>query len=399
MPGRQRAVQIAIEASTWVNPRGYGRFTRELTRALLAAGSTHEFTLVLDTGAAAASDLPDAPRQIVATRTPVVDAATATRSRSVADLWRMSAALSRFDAVLFPTLYSFVPVGRRPFVIVVAHDALPETLPKLVLGSGRARFLWWAKSTLACRRANLLATVSESSAREIRKRLPIGRTPFIVLTEGAAEVFSPARRPDDGALIAPHVPPGGRFILYVGGMSPHKRIPDLVRAFAEVARRPGNEDLQLVLAGPDERDGFTTDRLAIDAMSGKLGGLSRRVVRTGFVPDATLAALYRAARVVVLPSVLEGFGLSALEAMASGTPVIVRRTDALEELCGSAVHYFESEADLIAAITGIVHDPERGVRGRELGLARARRFAWSESARRLLVALEAQAASGGSQQR
>jgi hypothetical protein len=99
-------VHVAIEASTWVNPRGYGRFTRELTLALLRAGSAHRFSLVADSGAARAPNLPDVPVVEVATRRAVVDSATAASYRSPADMARMSARLSRgFDAVLFPTNY------------------------------------------------------------------------------------------------------------------------------------------------------------------------------------------------------------------------------------------------------------------------------------------------------
>ena len=124
-------LNVAIEASTWVNRRGYGRFTRELTRALLRAGSGHRFTLVVDSGAAAADDLPDAPRVVVDTGEAVVHAAASDASRSPRDLWGMSRALSAtaFDVVLFPTLYSYVPVLSRGHVTVVVHDAMPETMP------------------------------------------------------------------------------------------------------------------------------------------------------------------------------------------------------------------------------------------------------------------------------
>ena len=113
-------MRIAIEASTWINPRGYGRFTRELTLALLRARTPHTFTLVLDSGAAGSSDLPDANVVVVPTRQSVASAATVEGSRTISDVLRVSHHLSRgFDVIIFPTNYSFVPVLPGPFVVVV----------------------------------------------------------------------------------------------------------------------------------------------------------------------------------------------------------------------------------------------------------------------------------------
>ena len=381
-------MRVAIEASTWVNRRGYGRFTRELVQALVRNPGTHSVTLVLDSGAAAASDLPDVPQTVVATRRSVVSAAAASTSRSPLDLLRMSRSLSspQFDAVVFPTLYSYVPVWSRARVLVVIHDALPEQIPDLVLGSFRARLLWRLKARLACWQADALATVSQASAREIRARLPIGKKRLSVLTEGAAAVFSPVTTPDDSHLVSDLLP-RGRIVLYVGGLSAHKRVPDLVRAFGELATRPDGEDLLLVLAGPDVQDGFTSGASDVDCAIGQLGRAAERVVRTGFVPDATLAALYRSALCVVLPSLMEGFGLPAIEAMASGTPVVVARTGALEEVCGDAAEYFDAASALGPAIARVIEDRQRRDRLRSAGLHRANSFGWDRSARLIREAL------------
>jgi glycosyltransferase involved in cell wall biosynthesis len=383
-------MHIAIEASTWINPRGYGRFTRELTRALVAAGGErHRFTLVVDSGAARASDLPDIPIVTVPTRQAVVDAATVGGSRSPGDMIRMAARLSRgFDAVLFPTSYSFVPIAPGPFVVVVVHDALPEALPALVLQGRRARILWTLKSRLARARADLLATVSNASAAEMRRRLPIGRRDILVLTEGAASAFSPIRRPDDDELLGEVVPPGTRYVLYVGGLSAHKRVANLVEAFGEVITLPGNEDLRLVLAGPGERDRFAADEAGVAAAITALGGNASRVVRTGWLSDEALAALYRAAACAVLPSSMEGFGLPAIEAMASGTPLIVAKNAALEEVCGDAADYADPIESLPGVLAGLMANPARMTHLRTAGPPRARTFGWDQAARRLLAALD-----------
>jgi glycosyltransferase involved in cell wall biosynthesis len=383
-------MHIAIEASTWVNTRGYGRFTRELTRALVGARSAHRFSVVVDSGAAAAlPHLPGADVVVVKTSRSVVEAATADSARTPADMARMAIRLSRgFDAVLFPTNYSFVPVWPGRFVAVVIHDAIPEALPEQVLGGRRAQLLWNLKNRLACRRADLLATVSEASARDIRKRLPIGNRELLVLTEGASAVFSAQPTSADIGLVQDSIRQHGRYVLFVGGISPHKRVAELVRAFGAAARRAGSEDLLLVLAGPDGRDQFADDQSGVTQAVAAIRSAGSRVVRTGFISDDALAALYRSAECVVLPSAMEGFGLPALEAMASGAPLLVARNPALEEVCGAAAEYVDDIEHLDGALIALLEHPARRAQLREAGLARARLFGWDEAARRLLAAFD-----------
>jgi len=123
---------------------------------------------------------------------------------------------------------------------------------------------------------------------------------------------------------------------------------------------------------------------AIDA----IGPAGARVVRTGFVSDATLAALYRAATCVVLASVEEGFGLPAVEAMASGTPLVAANTPALRELCGSAADYVDRPEDLAGALAHLIDRPSELDRLRAAGPRQAARFSWGESARRLMAAFD-----------
>jgi glycosyltransferase involved in cell wall biosynthesis len=378
-------VRIAIEGSTWGYSRGFGRFTRGLTRALGRVASPHDVTLVLDSFAAGRADLPAIPRLVVPTRHARVEAAGAEEWRSPIEMWRMGRALSRFDAIIFPTHYAFVPVSPRARVGLVVHDAIRETIPDEGLRHLPARLRWNAKSWLACRQASVVATTTRASARAIQERLPIGDRPVVVLGAGVAPVFSVDRAPEDAALVEPLVPAGRRFLLYVGGIGPHKRVPELIRAFGRIAADPGGSDPLLVLAGTEE--GSERERAAVERALAELGAVRSRVVRLGFVPDPTLAALYRRAACVVLPAAAEGFGLPALEAMASGTPVVATRIPALEEVCGDAAEYFDDLEGLPSVLTRILGDPERPTALARKGLARSAAFGWDEAARRLLAAL------------
>ena len=181
---------------------------------------------------------------------------------------------------------------------------------------------------------------------------------------------------------------GCRPRLYVGGLSPHKRVAALVRAFGRIARLDSYSDVTLVLVGADN-EGFTSERAAVEEAISSLGPTAARVRRTGFVPDDALAALYRRASCVVHPSLDEGFGLPAVEAMASGTPLIVSRIPALEEVCGDAADYLDDITLLPDCIGRLLDDEARRHALSEAGVVRAARFSWRASAERLLGALSA----------
>ena len=106
----------------------------------------------------------------------------------------------------------------------------------------------------------------------------------------------------------------------------------------------------------------------------------------GYVPDEDLPWLYRGAELAVVPSQYEGFGLSALEAMACGTPVLAADASSLPEVVGDAGELFApgDPALLARRIAEITAAPERRAAMRERGLARAAGFSWDRTARRVL---------------
>ena len=119
------------------------------------------------------------------------------------------------------------------------------------------------------------------------------------------------------------------FVLYAGNIKPHKNLERLIEAF-HLLRRRGLEHVKLLIIG-DEISKYATLRRAVHRYK-----LHKHVRFFGFVPDETLAVLYRLAAVFVFPSLYEGFGLPPLEAMASGTPVITSNVSSLPEVVGDA---------------------------------------------------------------
>jgi glycosyltransferase involved in cell wall biosynthesis len=379
-------MRVGIDGGCWLNRRGYGRFARELVTALAALGGDVEYTLMVDFDPAGAPPLPPGVRVVrVPTVRPAARAASAAGRRSLRDLWAMSRAIrrERFDVMFFPSAYTYVPVGGRERVVVGIHDLIPEELPRHVFPTKRGALHWWLKLLAARRRADLIVTVSEASRQGIVRRFAMAGRPIAVISEAAAQPFRPLR--DDPVLarvLARWELAEGRFLLHVGGPSPHKNLEALVDAVAEVRRRAGKEACKLALVGDYEGDVFFSAHEAVRRRIVALA-MEEAVVFTGYVDDATLAFLYNGAAALVLPSLAEGFGLPAVEAMACGTPVVASRRGALPEVLGGAGLLFDPEhpGDLGALLERLLADPDLRGRLRSLGLRRATDFSWERAAR------------------
>ena len=254
-------MRIGVEACTWANRRGYGRFTRELVSAMVAGHPEHEFVLVVDDHTARECTFPSgAQTLVVRTTAQPTKAAAADGSRSLQDVWRMSRALAgaRFDVVLFPTRYTFVPLpGRTPAVLTI-HDATDFHQPKLLFPHWRSRLLWRLKSRLAIRRADRIVTVSNDARGQIAAAFGLDAAAIAVVSEGPDAGFRvPFRRVGAGgrARSATALPPAARLILYVGGISPHKNLQALLRAAATL-REHTTDDWHVVLVGDYKGDSF-----------------------------------------------------------------------------------------------------------------------------------------------
>lgn len=384
-------MRIAVDAATWANGRGYGRFTREILGAAARLGSRHRFVLVGDSASlpasAAAFDVVHAAVQV-----PPATAASANGYRSPRDLAVMSRALSSTsaDCLFFPTVYTYVPVMTRTPLVVGIHDVIPERLPEHVFPSVRSRWLWTAKVRAALFQATRVMTVSRHAQAGILEQLRVHPSRIRIVEEAPAAVFTPDAdvAPGVAALRAAGQRADARFLLYVGGVAPHKNLGALVRCVHALAQRPAFAEVILVIAGDFTGDVFHSAYPALRAQIATGG--EARIVFTGRLEDEAIAGLMRLAQALVLPSLDEGFGLPGVEAAACRTAVVATRNSALPDVLGDAALYIDprDELSLQTALERVLGDDLLRASLAARGCERARRCTWDAAARSLLDLFE-----------
>ena len=168
------------------------------------------------------------------------------------------------------------------------------------------------------------------------------------------------------------------FVLYAGNVKPHKNLERLIDAF-HLVRNRGLDHLKLVLIG-DDMSKYTALRRAVHRHQ-----LHKYVRFLGYLPEETLAVMYRLAGVFVFPSLYEGFGLPPLEAMASGTPVVTSNVSSFPEVTGDAavlVDPYDPQA-IANGIQRVFTDETLRAAHAPEGSTRAHQFWWEQSVRRI----------------
>jgi glycosyltransferase involved in cell wall biosynthesis len=327
-------MRIGVDATGWTNKRGHGRFARGAVGKLIELDVENSYTLYTDAQGGASIDPPgSAELRVVALRRPVGEATAAGSSRSPADLFRMTRAVhhDRPDAFFFPSVYTWFPVvGVRSAVGV--HDVTARLMPELTLSDRRARALWRVKEAWAIRAASVVFTVSEASRAAVVQSFGLQPDRVPIVFEAPDVVFAPSSGTPGFDLQR------GSFLLFVGGVSPHKNLGTLLDAYAALVQTRDDAP-PLVIVGELEHDPYLSASREVHSRIDSLG-LGSRVRLTGFVSDEQLAALYGSATATVLPSLAEGFDLPAVEAAACGSPVVLSDLGPHRETLGDAGLFF-----------------------------------------------------------
>lgn len=353
-------------------PVGAGHYIVQLARAL---GERHDVSLVL------ASRTGDEARWSIASPSADVVGA-APESRPLRLLWeryRLGGLIGRTGVAVHHGPHYTMPRSVPVPSVITVHDLSFFDAPEW---HERSKVMLFQRAiTTAAHRAAVILCPSRTTAEALARWCTVDATVVVAPHGVDSERFSD-QEPSPGADVAtlaaldPRLDGRHPMLVFVGTLEPRKDVPTLVRSFAAVADR--HPDALLVLAGGRGWGGDAVDAAVVAT------GVAERVVRTGYVPDDTIPALLRSATAVVYPSLYEGFGLPALEALACGAPLVTTLGTAMAEVAGTAAHLFPpgdgaSLTDLLdAVLSGATqaNQPEM----RATGLDIAGRFTWATSA-------------------
>lgn len=358
---------------------GSGQYLRHLIKHLSIAAEELELSLILPPHLRAPKDLPAGVKPIE------------TGSRNQASKWGKV----YFEQRSFPRIardigadIAHVPYWGTPLacpikLITTVLDVIPLLYP--IYNRGLLTGMYTSLVSSAARGSNHIITISETAKVDIEEQLQIPEDQIAVTYLAPAERFHPQIGADNDEAVRVKYDLPDHFVLYLGGFDWRKQVNDLMLAYTYVGEADG-DTFPLVIAGrePKYDDRFFPDlreysrRLKIDDY----------VQWIGFVDEADKASLYRLADVFVFPSLYEGFGLMALEAMASGTPVVTSDAIVFEEVLEDAAFIVNNAREMAGAIIALlIQQPLRETMINQ-GLALASNYSWRKTAQETLGVYE-----------
>lgn len=349
-------IAVAAVTGTQGGPRTYAI---ELVRALAALGSGDECLLLADDPAAA-------PPGVRGVRVPMPFKAARPLSEALLLPW----IARRERADVFHGTKQTLPAGVPGARVVSIHDLAPMLQPDTFpAGAGQ----WLRRTTAAAaRRAHVVITGSETTARDLREHLGVPPERIAVTPYGVEDRFRAPQSADAVAAMRSRLGLPARYVACVGTIQPRKNVGTVIDAVETLAAR-GRDVPVLAVAG---RVGWMSDAVVARAKS------SPRVKWLGEVSDADLPPLLAGADVFLSPSSYEGFGLAVAEAMAAGVAVIGGSGSSLDEVVGDAGVLVPPRdvGALAEALDGLLADDARRRRLAAAARDRCARFTWDATA-------------------
>ena len=245
---------------------------------------------------------------------------------------------------------------------------------------------WYYRKLESLKKAELLLAISANARSEAIDALGCAPDAVVNISSAVDDIFRPRTLSPQARkeLLARHGI-GREFIMYTGGIDYRKNIEGLIEAYALLPAALRRRYQLAVVCSVQ-----AADRMRLQRLAAKCKLAAGDLVLTGFVPDDDLVSLYNCTSLFVFPSLHEGFGLPALEAMSCGAPVIGSNSSSIPEVIGRADALFDpaSAAAICASMAAVLGDPARAADLRTHGLVQATAFSWDASAQRAFAAFE-----------
>lgn len=286
--------------------------------------------------------------------------------------------LNQYHLDLIHFLHFNVPLFYQGKFVVTVHDLIhlkfnPRSSTHALVKYLIKYWLYRLVSASAIRRSSQIITVSEFVKKQIMDYYKVDPKKIKVTYE--ATFMST----NEQILKTKNSPPeiNAPYLLYVGNAYPHKNLAKLLAAIKTIST---TENIHLVLVG--KKDYFYQSLAKV----AKNLGLEDKVIFSGQVSDPDLSGLYQNALAYIFPSLMEGFGLPGLEAMAHNCPVLSSNAGSLPEIYGPAALYFNPEdvAEIAQAIKTIIHDPAQREKLKKLGQEQIKKYSWDKCAKETL---------------
>lgn len=377
-------MRIGIDARLWMES-GVGRYIRNLVKNLLLIDKKNEYVLFV-----LSKDYEEIKAELLIKNDKWKIVKTDIKWHTLSEQLKFPSLLYKenLDLVHFP--YFSVPVFyNKPFVITI-HDLIinhfptgtASTLPSYLYNLKLMGYNFIISE--ASKKTKKIITVSNATKKEIIEHLRVPEDKIEVTYEGVGKEFSNSNfQIPNNSQNTKYKILNTKYFLYVGNAYPHKNLERLLEAFKSLKFK--YPDVSLVLVGKED---YFSKRLKDKVKS---VNIDNKIIFYGEVKDSELINLYKNAKALIMPSLMEGFGLPLIEGMANKCTILCSDIEVFKEICKDAAFYFNPKdiLDIVNKIEELYLNKEKDLEKRkEIGLERSKLFSWEKMARETLKIYE-----------